>query len=214
MAFCFSSRWDEFNKTHRITITTLIIILLFLILTLVFLFQYVFQDRPQTRQPLLIHLNSFSVSNFSVTTSALEVEWKAHLTFENRDDEFEIFIMPFETYLYYNDVFGVSCASVTEPIHLKEKRQKEVMIKFKPGGCLGKLPPLEEKVFQQVWENREKNSIMHLDLQINLRFQEFQKGIAKWNLSINATCYDINVSFVSETEGKYMEGVRQCYIPW
>lgn len=122
--------------------------------------------------------------------------------------------MPFETYLYYNDVFGVSCASVTEPIHLKEKRQKEVMIKFKPGGCLGKLPPLEEKVFQQVWENREKNSIMHLDLQINLRFQEFQKGIAKWNLSINATCYDINVSFVSETEGKYMEGVRQCYIPW
>ena len=89
--------WKDYIVRHHDLIVMVIIIVMLLGPGLLFTYKYVSENSPQSRKPLVIHMNSLSVSNFGITTSKLGAEWVANLTFANRDKDFEIYIEPFQT---------------------------------------------------------------------------------------------------------------------
>lgn len=209
-----SSRWEERLSFFRKAFSAVAIVVLLLILTIVPTCKYLSERSPEARKPLFIQMNSFSASNFSITTSALDAEWKANLTFENRDEEFEISIKPFETYLYHNKTYyGVSCSSV-EPIHLKQRRQKKVLMKFNSIiDCGGKQSPLEGQILKEIGEEKQKGNLV-VNLEMNMQHARYKKETDYWDLRQNISCSHINVTFVGAMEWKYMGDVLNCSISW
>ncbi|XP_059441787.1 uncharacterized protein LOC132174100 [Corylus avellana] len=205
------SRLKEKISFHRNDICTVIISLLLFAMAASFLYKYVTENSPESRKPMVIHMNSFTVSNFNITDSVLEAEWEANLTFENRDDCFEISINPFETYLYHKEIL-LSCTSV-ESIRLNHRRQKKVLIKAKQSGCRGVKPKLEEPFLSEIRKEKENDGVL-LNLEMNMEFEESKDGVDKWDLSLTPSCSYIKVSFLGATHGKYMGDVMNCPINW
>jgi hypothetical protein len=209
MAF---SRLKEKISFYRNDICTVIISLLLFAMAASFLYKYVSENNPKSRKPMVIHMNSFSVSNFSITDSVLEAEWEANLTFENRDACFEISINPFETYLYHKEIL-LSCTMV-ESIHLNQRGQKNVLMKAKQSGCRGVKPKLEEPFLSEIRKEKENDGVL-MNLEMNMEFAASKHGVGKyWDLSLTPSCSYFKVSFLGATHGKYMGDVMNCPINW
>lgn len=204
----------------RSVFLSIIVLLLLLAPTLSFLYAYISQNSPQSRKPLLIHLLSFSSSNFRIIASKLlEAEWRADLTFENQYDDCKLHIKPFEVVVYYKERYAVSCGLVGS-INLEKKNQKRVSIGFNTSSTTACRDPgkpyghLEKHVLREIREEKRKaGSLSHLSLKMNMQHLSYYKGIDRWDLSLNPSCSDIKVSFVDARNGKFM-GDEICSIPW
>lgn len=205
--------------SNNSVVLSIIIVLLLLAPTLSFLYTYISKNSPQSRKPLVIHLVSFSASNFRIRASKLlEAEWRADFTFENQYDDCKLHIKPFEVVVYYNERYAVSCGLVGS-INLEKKKQKRVSIGFNTSsttGCVDRGQPyghLEKHVLREIREEKRKGSVTRLSLKMNMQSLAYVKGIDRWDLSLNPSCSGINVSFVDARNGKFM-GNRYCSIPW
>jgi hypothetical protein len=94
-----------------------------------------------------------------------------------------------------------------EQIHLEERRQKKVLMKYsKLTGCVGsQIPQLDEAVLKRSREDKEKDNVRLSVKILNMEFAESQRKelIDKWDLSLNASCSNIEVAFLGATHGKY-----------
>lgn len=212
-----SSNWKEYIARHQDLILIVIFILVLLVPGLVFTYKYVSENSPQTRQPLVILLNSLSVSNFSTNPSDSRAEWVAEMTFMNRDKDFEIYINRFHTFVHYKERYAVSCASI-EPIQLKQRRQKRVLVEFKRTDCWGmqKQPydlELGKKVLKELWEEKTKGA-MHVSLDMHMDHGEYHKGIDRWDLSLNPSCSNIRLDFMDTKVGRFFGHDLHCHIDW
>lgn len=212
-----SSNWKEYITRHQDFILIVIFILVLLVPGLVFTYKYVSENSPQTRQPLVILLNSLSVSNFSTNPSDLRAKWVAEMTFLNRDKDFEIYINPFHTFVHYKERYAVSCASI-EPIQLKQRRQKRVLVEFNGTDCWGKQKQpfdlgLGKKILKELWEEKAKGA-MHVSLDMHMDHGEYHKGVDRWDLSLNPSCSNIRLDFMDTTVGRFFGHDLHCHIDW
>lgn len=166
------------------------------------------------QQPLVIRLNSFSVSYFNVSNSISGANWDASLLFGNRHRIFEIFIEKFESFVYYNHPDDALSCAVVEPIHLGPKRQKLVQIQFNVTGCGGgEQPFIEDRVLKEI-KRDEDNGTLHLGLMLNLHVA-YKKGPWSWIYDLNPRCSDLDVFLVADTGSGTMIGdePRSCSVP-
>lgn len=208
--------WKDYIIRHHDLIVMVIIIVMLLGPGLLFTYKYVSENSPQSRKPLVIHMNSLSVSNFGITTSKLGAEWVANLTFANRDKDFEIYIEPFQTFVYYKERYAVSCASV-EPIRLRKRKQKTILIEFNTTACWANQPyemEIGAKVLKEIWDDKEKGRV-RVSLKMYMEHGEYHKGIDRWDLDLKPSCSDVEVDFLDATdEGRFLGNELYCSIPW
>ncbi|KAG6744969.1 hypothetical protein POTOM_051610 [Populus tomentosa] len=169
---------------------------------------------PRTqKQPLVIRLNSFSVSDLNVSNSISGANWDAMLLFGNRHSYFEISVEGFESFVYYYHQDALSCALV-ESIHLGPKKQKLVQIKFNASGCGGgEQPFVEERVLKEIKRDGD-NGTLHLGLMLNFQ-ASYRKGPWSWVYWLKAKCTDLDVVFETGPGAGMMIGdePRACSVP-
>jgi hypothetical protein len=182
------------------------------IITLGLMMNSKYSPRTQ-KQPLVIRLNSFSVSDLNVSNSISGANWDAMLLFGNRHSYFEISIESFESFVYYYHQDALSCALV-ESIHLGPKKQKLVQIKFNASGCGGgEQPFVEERVLKEIKRDGD-NGTLHLGLVLNFQ-ASYRKGPWSWVYWLKAKCTDLDVLFETGPGAGMMIGEepRACSVP-
>ncbi|XP_024922400.1 uncharacterized protein LOC112488937 [Ziziphus jujuba] len=176
---------------------------------------------PQT-EPLFLHLDSFSVSNFKVSNSSFSAQWDAKLTFKNRNGGLKIVLYAFHISVCYNEGGDVplSCAFVDE-IQIYPKKEQTVEIRFDrtTSGSLSCGDHDHEKGFMEGQMMKKLNEdVKSGDLNLSLRMETNAfYGIRLLGfgttLVLTPNCQDLNVKFLGQSgEGKMM-GQRNCSIP-
>jgi hypothetical protein len=203
------SRWEEFRNLHRNAINIGIIVVLLSILALGVYLEYVFEYSPEAKEPLLIHMNSLCLSNNSV-------EWRVEFTFENIADDYDVSISRLETYLFYGG--DVWCPMVEPIINLRARRQKKVLLKFRPSNtstsvCPGKLPDTAEQALKASREATRKNHV-HASLEMKMRFQEYQNRALKSDLNLLVVCVESPLPGATNGNNIIMDSFQDCFIKW
>lgn len=171
---------------------------------------------PQT-EPLLLHLDSFSVSNFKVSNSSFSAQWNAKLTFENRNGGLKIVLYAFHISVCYSEVGDapLSCAFVDE-IQIYPKKERTVEIRFdgrRSCGGPGKGYMEEGQMMKRLNEDAKSGDLnLSLRMEINAFYGIRLLGFGT-TLVLTPSCQDLNVKFLGQSgEGK-MIGQRNCTIP-
>ncbi|KAH7512243.1 hypothetical protein FEM48_Zijuj12G0069700 [Ziziphus jujuba var. spinosa] len=162
---------------------------------------------PQT-EPLFLHLDSFSVSNFKVSNSSFSAQWDAKLTFKNRNGGLKIVLYAFHISVCYNEGGDVplSCAFVDE-IQIYPKKEQTVEIRFDrtTSGSLSCGDHDHEKGFMEGQMMKKLNEdVKSGDLNLSLRMETNAfYGIRLLGfgttLVLTPNCQDLNVKFLGQS---------------
>lgn len=166
---------------------------------------------PQT-EPLLLHLDSFSVSNLKVSKSSFSAQWDAKLTFKNRNGGLKITIHGFDIFVCCKECeVPLSCASVDE-MHIDPKKQRTVRFRFdrRSGSCGYK----ESEVVKQMSEHALNSGEVSFRLRMEMRaFYGIRLLGFGTTVILTPNCPDLNVKFVGQRgQGKTI-GHQNCSIP-
>lgn len=167
---------------------------------------------PQT-EPLMLYLDSFSVSNFKVLKSSFSAEWDAELTFTNRNGGLKVMLNGFKVFVFHRERQALSCATVGG-MEIDPMTRKSVMIKFDTRRSCGLEKP--ENKYQFLNELREDVKSGLLGFSLRMKIPAFYRlrllGLGT-TVVLTPFCPSLNVEFVAaKGEGK-MVGGRNCSIP-
>ncbi|KAM1109225.1 hypothetical protein ACFX15_008330 [Malus domestica] len=213
--WCKSSPY--FNKARGYIVLVLIVVSLATAIgfSLWFVGNYVDSKSGPGTDPLVLRLDTFSLSNFEVSNSSLSAEWEAKLTFGNQNGGLIVTLSPFASYVYYKESEALSCASVDATLRIPPRKQKTVQIKFDSTSCEGEQPYVEDRVMKQLCEDKKKGYLsfslkMHIDASYSMK-ELLGMGT---QVALNPNCSGLKVEFWGSkgTEGKIIEG-RKCSIP-
>lgn len=187
------------DKKEQPSTKTRMLILLFVAMAVLLGFLYVsviFMSRsygPESR-PVALRMESFSASNFNVTSSPLLVEWKAELDMGNRKEHLRIDVDEIQSLLYYKN-HEISCAVVLKPIKILSNKQRTVELHFNREACGADQPFLDDELLHQLVEERRRGKIrLSLRIQIEMAF-DLLRSSWSWQRRVKPSCPEFDVVF-------------------
>ncbi|KAF3445490.1 hypothetical protein FNV43_RR10666 [Rhamnella rubrinervis] len=208
--------FSDDNKQQPSTKTQMLI-LLFAAMAVLLGFLYasvIFMSRsygPESRA-VEVHIESFSASNFNVTSSPLLAEWKVELDIGNRKDHLRIDVEEIQSLLYYKD-HEISCAMALKPIKVLSNKQGIVELNFNREACGENQPFLDDDLLHQLVEERRRGKIrFSLRIQIEMTF-ELLRSSWSWQRRVEPTCPEVDVVFEVGNEHGRLASETQVPIP-
>ncbi|XP_024029743.1 uncharacterized protein LOC21385812 [Morus notabilis] len=167
---------------------------------------------PQT-EPLVLYLDSFSVSDFKVFKSSFSAKWDAKLTFTNRNGGLKIILNGFKIFVYHRERQALSCA-IVDGMEIDPKTQKTVTIMFDTRRSCGFEKPANK--YQVLNELREdvKSGVLRFSLRMKIpAFYRLRLLGLGTTVVLTPYCPALNLEFLgAKGEGK-MVGGRNCSVP-
>ncbi|PON43335.1 hydroxyproline-rich glycoprotein family protein [Parasponia andersonii] len=167
---------------------------------------------PQT-EPLLLYLDSFSVSNLRVSRLSFSAQWEAQMTFQNRNDGLKVILNSFKIFVYRKEREALTCA-VVDDMEIEPKRHKMVHVKFDTRKSCGfEKPGNQNEVVKDLKEDVKSGLLgFSLRMKISAFYRMRLLGLGT-TVVLTPYCPELNVVFVAaKGEGK-MAGGRNCSIP-
>ncbi|KAE8731128.1 Exocyst subunit exo70 family protein A2 isoform 1 [Hibiscus syriacus] len=148
------------------------------------------------QQPLILKIHSISMSGLNVSCFLTRTRWDLSVLFANRNSVLEMSIHSFESSLYYNRSYPISCA-VVEAIHLGPKKQRLVEMQFNNAQCGEEQPYVDDWVLEGMKEDEEKG-IMSFVVGMELRVS-YRTGILGWDYDLKTDCPKLDIDIVPGT---------------
>ncbi|XP_062109781.1 uncharacterized protein LOC133821606 [Humulus lupulus] len=167
---------------------------------------------PQT-EPLLLYLDSFSVSNFHIFRSSFSAQWQAQLTFQNRNDNLKIVFRGFKIFVHRKDSEALTCA-VVEDMEIDSKKHKTVRIGFDTRRSCGLENAVNQNEVVKELEEDVKSSSLGFSLRMKIpAFYRMRLLGLGTTVVLSPFCPDLKVVFVAVKGVGNMVGGRNCSIP-
>lgn len=164
------------------------------------------------KDPVVIHVDKFSVSNFSIIDTIVDGVWDADVSFANQYKDVEIQIPAFKSHLY-KEANDLACANV-EVIELAPRTNKTVRIRFRVKGC-GEQRHVEEEVIEMMISERKSGTVRFVMGMMNMEVKtSFRRERLKtWGQGTTGRviCPNLRVGFVSgNADGKLIAEHVTC----
>jgi len=158
-----------------------------------------------------LHRNAINIGIIVVLLSILALGVYLEYVFD-----YDVSISRLETYLFYGG--DVWCPMVEPIINLRARRQKKVLLKFRPSNtstsvCPGKLPDTAEQALKASREATRKNHV-HASLEMKMRFQEYQNRALKSDLNLLVVCVESPLPGATNGNNIIMDSFQDCFIKW
>lgn len=167
---------------------------------------------PQT-EPLLLYLDSFSVSNLNLYRSSFSAQWEAQLTFLNRNDGLKIIIQAFKIFVYRKERQALTCA-IVDAMQIDPKKHKTVRIGFDTRKSCGfEKPGNQNEVIKELKED-VKSGLLRFSLRMKISaFYRMRLLGLGTTVVLTPYCPDLKIEFVAAKGVGKMVGGRNCSIP-
>lgn len=161
----------------------------------------------------IFHLNSLTVSNFTITETKLSGVWEADLTVENPNLASAISFERIESMVFYkeNDVLAVTSV---EGFDTNLSGRNELKMRFETTGYEGDQPVVEYPVLREMEEDR-KSGMMRFSLRSSA-WATYKTGnywfMWRRRALLNPRCSDLNVGVEGESGSLIGGGQENCHV--
>lgn len=174
---------------------------------------YVDSNSGPKTEPLLLYLDSFSVSNLKVFRSSFSAQWEAQLTFQNRNHNLKVILHGFKVFVYRKERQALTCA-VVDDMEIEPKKYKTVRIRFDTRRSCGFEKPVNQnEVLKMLWEDVKSGLLgFSLRMKISAFYRMKFLGLGT-TVVLTPYCPDLNIEFLAAKGVGEMVGRRNCSIP-
>ncbi|KAL5545728.1 hypothetical protein UlMin_005415 [Ulmus minor] len=167
---------------------------------------------PQT-EPLLLFLDSFSVSNLKLSPSSFSAKWDANLTFKNRNGGLKIVLYDFNVFVFRREGEPLACAPVEET-RIDPKSEENVMVRLDTRKSCGFERPFKKDEIVKGLNEDVKSGRLSFSLRMKI-YAYYRLRLLGIGTSVVLTpyCPDLRVEFVEGIGGGNIVGGRNCSIP-
>lgn len=162
---------------------------------------------------VVLHPNSFSISNFTIFNSRLAANWEADFTFgcqncvsnltsgNDRECNTRIYYDYIKGYIFYNEKEDVLSTVSIEPFSLGAKEHKRVHVKFGNTGWEGNQPIVRKEVVDAIGKKVERG-MLHLSMRLDV-WVTYKKWGSFWKNNLlgmpDSYCWNLLVGVIPET---------------